>query len=61
MPVFTLSTRPLRTVNVMRFPLLSDYVRAAVADIISGFIAPNAFTMDVSRLLMVSDERSTAA
>lgn len=54
MPQFTLSARPLKTLNVMRLPLLSDYVHYAVSDIVSAFIAPNAFTMDVSRLLLVS-------
>lgn len=38
----------------MRLPLLSDYVHYAIADIVGAFIAPNAFTMDVSRLLLVS-------
>lgn len=54
MPHFTLSARPLRTLNVMRLPLLSDYVHNAITDIVSAFLAPNAFTLDVSRLIMVS-------
>lgn len=54
MPQFTLSARPLRTLNVMRLPLLSDYVHYAITDIVGAFLAPNAFTLDVSRLIMVS-------
>ena len=39
MPEFSFAARPLKTVNVMRFPLLSPYVHKAVADVVGGFIA----------------------
>ena len=55
MPEFTLSARPLKTLNVMRLPMLSDYVHAAVADVLGAFIAPNAFTLDAARLIMGQD------
>lgn len=57
MPNFTLAARPLKTVNVMRLPLLSEYVHKAVAQVLSSFIAPNAFTIDAARLMMVGHFR----
>lgn len=53
MPAFTLAAKPMKTINVMKFPLITSYVHQAVADVISAFLAPNAFTMDVSRIIMV--------
>jgi len=53
MPNFTLAARPLKSINVMRLPLLSEYVHKAVAEVLSSFIAPNAFTIDAARIIMV--------
>ena len=52
-PVFSIAVRPLKALNVMRLPLLSSYVHHAVADVISQFLAPKAYHLDVARLIMV--------
>jgi hypothetical protein len=39
----------------MRFPLMTSYVKKAVGEVISRFIAPDAFSLNIARLIMGQD------
>lgn len=52
---FTIHAKPLKTFDVLRLPFLSSYVHKAVADVVTQFIAPNAFSMDISRIILGQD------
>ena len=52
-----LSAVPLKKTgfDAMGLPGIKPFVQASIADVINGFVRPNAYTLDVERMLLGRD------
>lgn len=51
----------MRTLDVMQLPFVAGYILKSMRTVLKGFTAPSAYTLDVSKVLLGSDVRLSAA
>ncbi|KAI9591143.1 hypothetical protein BDF19DRAFT_456109 [Syncephalis fuscata] len=54
-PRIDISVKPLRTVNIMNLPLISDYILHCINIVVDRFVWPKSYTLDVSKLILGDD------
>ncbi|RKP08734.1 hypothetical protein THASP1DRAFT_29473 [Thamnocephalis sphaerospora] len=54
-PRIDISVKPLRTVNVMNVPLISDYILHCINIVLADFIWPKSYTADIGKFILGDD------
>ncbi|KAI5475845.1 hypothetical protein MNV49_000809, partial [Pseudohyphozyma bogoriensis] len=55
LPEIEVSAKPLRSINVMALPVIEPLVLGSVNEVLSEFVAPKSYTIDVSRFVLGSE------
>ncbi|KAI8057009.1 hypothetical protein BDF22DRAFT_668911 [Syncephalis plumigaleata] len=54
-PRIDISVKPLRTINIMNLPLISDYILRCVNIVVDQFVWPKSYTLDIGKLILGDD------
>ncbi|RKP26030.1 hypothetical protein SYNPS1DRAFT_28259 [Syncephalis pseudoplumigaleata] len=54
-PRIDISVKPLRTVNIMNLPLISNYILYCINIVVDRFVWPKSYTLDIGKLVLGDD------